>query len=1753
MSIILTVMLVLSCIPMSAISVSAATDLTTIIDTGAKVRLTDTNNDGYYEIDNADDLYAFSAIVNGGNTSINAILTDDITVNSGTMTANSTGVRAWTPIGKSFYYDEEDDEEYDLSFAGVFDGNNKTISGLFFKNSNAEYVGLFGYANKNSEIKNVTVENSYFSASECVGGVVGDCDGKVTNCHNNSTICGDNYIGGVIGFGNAKLTDCSNTGTVNGIECIGGVAGYNRNTTTNCYNAGTISGESNVGGVVGNSEYSEITNCYNMGEINGNIYVGGITGINNDGKTANSYNKGTVNGEKRVGGVVGNSSSTIEKCYNTGAVNGYEYVGGVVGICYKIINCYNTGTVSGSFSVGGIVGLNDMGTITNCYNTGKISAEKFLGAISGNGDRGTVTNCYYLNTSCLEGIGYKDVTGSAEAKTSEQFASGEVAYLLGDAFGQEIGVDEIPVIGGKPVYKTKKDNGDIIYTNQITNIEHKYDSNGFCTVCENCYQPATDSNNDSYYEIDNAGKLYWFANEVKKGWTTINVILTDYITVNEGKITSGSTNAKVWTPIGNDEYKYAGNFNGNYKTISGLYYNNNKTENVGLFGYTYENSEIKNLTVENSYFCGKNYVGGIVGSNYGKITYCKNSSTVTGSTYLGGIVGSNYGTINKSINTGAINGTSYIGGIAGKNEKTITNCYNTGSVKANSYDGGGIAGYCYESEIINCYNTGTVEAADGVGGIVGYRNGSPVRNCYYLDTSSSGGINNKDYVGSAEAKTSTQFAYGEVAYLLGKAFGQEIGVDYYPVLGGNPVCKIQTANGDITYINKNGTEGHNFDANGFDPICKNCFEPAIDSNNDGYYEIDNAGKLYWFAEEVQKGWIAIKAILTADITINESTMSENSTDVRVWTPIGNSELPFYGKFNGNNKTVSGLYYNDKEVSFVGLFGCTGENSEIKDVTIDNTYFCANDYVGAIVGKSLGTVTNCCNKNSIYGSICIGGIVGYSEGTVSNCCNMGAVRGELLAGGIVGENHGVIANSYNKNMVYVSVTNAGGITSLNSGTVTNCYNKGSIYGSSNIGGIVGYGDSNKVENCYYLDTSCSGGIGNSNVVGSAEAKTSRQFASGEVAYLLGEAFGQEIDVDELPVLGGKPVCKIKTDNGDIKYINKNGTEGHKFNSNGFDPTCKNCFEPAIDSNNDGYYEINNAGKLYWFAKEVNKNNNSINAILTADITVNEGAMNEYSTYARVWTPIGSETNPYNGKFDGNNKTVFGLYCNDKEVSFVGLFGYTGKNSVIEDVTIENAYFKTNDYVGAVVGNNLGLVTNCCNKGTIDGSICIGGIAGYSEGIVSNCCNMGVVKGQLLTGGIVGENHGVIANSYNTEMVSISVTNVGGIAGLNAGTVTNCYNTGSIYGSSNIGGIVGYDNGDKIENCYYLDTSCTGGIGNSNVVGSAEAKTSKQFASGEVAYLLGEAFGQEIGVEDLPILGGNPVYESTDGNGNIIYINSYENEGHIPETIEGYDATCTQTGLTDGVVCSVCGEIIEEQEVIPAKGHTRVTIKGYSATCTKTGLTDGVKCSDCGEIITAQAVIPAKGHNYNTDGYCTDCGVKAPVENEPSNNMLYFKPCSNWHNNGARFVAYVWSDNAEKFIDLYDTDGDGYYEFSNDNNWENVIFCRLSSSAQTSWDNVWNQTDDLVIPTDGNNCYTLAEGSWSNGNGTWSKYDTPVKSDMGDIDLDGIVSIRDVSTLSKYLVGCESLTQAQLDVADVNGDGEININDATYIQKMLVELV
>ena len=353
------------------------------------------------------------------------------------------------------------------------------------------------------------------------------------------------------------------------------------------------------------------------------------------------------------------------------------------------------------------------------------------------------------------------------------------------------------------------------------------------------------------------------------------------------------------------------------------------------------------------------------------------------------------------------------------------------------------------------------------------------------------------------------------------------------------------------------------------------------------------------------------------------------------------------------------------------------------------------------------------------------------------------------------------------------------------------------------------------------------------------------------------------------------------------------------TNGICAAC-DAFEPATDVDNDGVYEISNAGQLYWFAEFVNAGNTSANAILTADITVNEDVLDENGDVNgaefREWIPIGDmhgtdpidNTKYFEGVFDGNDYTVSGLYQKNSNTGWTGFFGEN--KGTIKNFELVDSYFgSTQPNVGiasSVVYNNNGTVYNVKSYATVIGKGDVGGIAGETKVTMRNSAFLGKVVSSGQCGAITRYNNGLIENCYSAGTVfSENGSDVANFAAINSrnGQIKNCFSY-----IENDYGFVAVNNGaiDSIENSYYLADTDDGNGG----------KTAEQFASGEVAYLLQgeqteEIWGQTIGTDDYPVLGGDKVYEVKDCEDNTLYSNKNENGQH--NVVNGYCTNCKRS--------------------------------------------------------------------------------------------------------------------------------------------------------------------------------------------------------------------------------------------------------------------
>lgn len=308
----------------TAICCSARAECAVTVKTPAEP----SQKDGAYQLGTTDELAWFIKQVNGGNTTLSAVLTADVDLNN----VN------WTPIGSSSAH-----------FAGSFDGAGHVIRNLHIDYQTAAagervYLGLFGYVEGTSDahavIKDLTVQGSVNARSEFsvysgnVAGVMGygkyaDVSGVISRVDvtvdtKTGNACGVGGLAGVLVDG--TMVNCGNEGDVSGVMNLGGLC-YElyAGTMTGCYNTGDVKGSGTyVGGVMGYAKQAVIKDVYNTGAVStAKSMVGGLVGVMESSSLTNGYSTGTVTvaeaGGNAVGAAVGWADTLANICYLEGA------------------------------------------------------------------------------------------------------------------------------------------------------------------------------------------------------------------------------------------------------------------------------------------------------------------------------------------------------------------------------------------------------------------------------------------------------------------------------------------------------------------------------------------------------------------------------------------------------------------------------------------------------------------------------------------------------------------------------------------------------------------------------------------------------------------------------------------------------------------------------------------------------------------------------------------------------------------------------------------------------------------------------------------------------------------------------------------------------------------------------------------------------------------------------------------------------------------------------------------------------------------------------------------------------------------------------------------------------------------------------------------------------------------------------------------------------------------------------------------
>ncbi len=718
---------------------------------------------------------------------------------------------------------------------------------------------------------------------------------------------------------------------------------------------------------------------------------------------------------------------------------------------------------------------------------------------------------------------------------------------------------------------------------------------------------------------------------------------------------------------------------------------------------------------------------------------------------------------------------------------------------------------------------------------------------------------------------------------------------------------------------------------------KTATEPKTDDN--GVYLIGTGAELAWFAQKVNAGSTKISGILTADIDLAGYE----------WTPIGSISKNFAGTFDGRNHTVDNLSINYSSTTTVSLYrglfgwvnGTESARAKIENLTVNGTVVAGsskpvNDaYVGGIVGRAdYADLTNL--HSNVDVSIkrtagnywqSVGGVVGgtYYSLNVTNCSNSGNVTGWRYCAGIVGNiasgyQPSTITGCVNTGNVTAPSTCAAGIVSNLAANckVTACYNTGAIKAGGNYpAGIVGYANKSEVTNCFNLGTvTCNETFTYGSVIGivsDANAVIKNLYyldgscVKGGIGSVKAEATQTATGKTAEEIANAAFVATMNTDLAEAAFMTGcTGTNHpillwqlyteHSFTQKiASDKLAKEatCLEPA-----------------YYYVK-----------------CDNCGTVNTNLTVA-VGDPLGHDL----------KETVVKAAC--------GKEGYTEHACTRCDYNYRDTFVEALEHDYKLTASKDATCTE----------------SGSKTYTCSKC------------GDTYTETVEKLAHSYESVVTAPTCTEVGY-------TTHTC----SVCGNSYIDSIVkakGHEYESKL-----VAPTC-------DKMGYTEFTCKNCGDSYRTAYTQATEHNYTAEVTTAPTCTAEGVKTFTCADCSKTYTEPVAKLAHDYKT-EVTAPTCLGYGYTTNT-CKHCGYAYISAIANPT-GHTEAVDAAVEATCTETGLTEGKHCSVCSEILVKQETVPAKGHTFQ-NGKCTVCGANNPEWVIPFKDVAE----NDWFFEGVKFV-------------------------------------------------------------------------------------------------------------------------------------------------------
>ena len=489
--------------------------------------------------------------------------------------------------------------------------------------------------------------------------------------------------------------------------------------------------------------------------------------------------------------------------------------------------------------------------------------------------------------------------------------------------------------------------------------------------------------------------------------------------------------------------------------------------------------------------------------------------------------------------------------------------------------------------------------------------------------------------------------------------------------------------------------------------------------------------------------------------------------------IGNGDTPFTGVFDGNWHEIRNFKYATANADEVGLFG--RQSGEIRNVGLvePNVVAEGSYYVGGLVGRSDGQISNCyVSGGSVAGYESVGGLVGgrYGGGMITCCYSSADVFAYRQVGGLVGRNSGLISDCYATGNV-TGDYRVGGLIGEHWGSIYNCYSVGEVVGSGVVGGLVGVRGGRGCLVFYSFwdietskQTTSSGGTGKT----TGEMQDPNTFLAAGWDFV-GKSDGPS-DVWAGPNDGGYPILWHQLDPlPDLPFAGGSGTDADPF--------------VVVDGKQLG---------------SIGYNPRLMDAHIELGTDVNLADVNFFM--------IGCEAYPFRGVFGGNGHTISNLALDCIQDASFGMFSLvTGAEAQIRNVHFVNVDINTphGRDVGSLVGYlKGGTVINCSVRGgLITGNYHVGGLIGSNAGLIVDChadCN--VTSVDYACGVLVGDNRGRIWKSYANGTASSTDGTVGGLVGINGGKVLKCFASASVSGDRVVGGLVGMNYNGMISECF-----------------------------------------------------------------------------------------------------------------------------------------------------------------------------------------------------------------------------------------------------------------------------------------------------------------------------------------------------------------